>query len=171
MDSKNTIFIWQFQLDCPKGSVWLSKRTILYLQNYFTRAGLCFKATGNPVMKNTIFILEDNEDICYVLDYFLTEKGFDVKIFPNITSFYETFKNELPDLFLLDVMLPDGDGLLLCKEIRNDERSGMIPILMMSAHSASENVFSESCADGFIAKPFDLLEVSAKVSSYLNRLP
>ena len=119
-------------------------------------------------MKRTIFILEDNEDIGFILDYFLTEEGFSVKLFTSLTDFHFTFRHELPDLFLLDVMLPDGDGLKLCREIKNNKRSQMIPIVMMSAHSPSEVLANEACADGFILKPFDLPEVSVKIQNFLN---
>lgn len=118
-------------------------------------------------MKHTIYIVEDNADIGYALEYFLIEEGFTVKIFPSLSAFHVAYKNELPDLFLLDVMLPDGDGLELCREIKNNNRSENIPVLMMSAHSPAEVLTKESCADGFILKPFDLMEISGKINSYL----
>ncbi len=120
-------------------------------------------------MKSTIYIVEDNEDIGFVLDYYLTEEGFNVRVFRNLSVFYPSYENELPDLFLLDVMLPDGDGIELCREIKNNDRSETIPILLMSAHAASEALNKESCADGFILKPFDLEELTEKISSFLKR--
>jgi DNA-binding response OmpR family regulator len=119
-------------------------------------------------MKPTIFVVEDTDDIGYLLDYFLTEEGYTVKVFSNLSDFYLAYENELPDLFLLDIMLPDGDGLELCKDIRKNARSEKIPILMMSAHASSEAMSNESCADGFFLKPFSLTELSEKVSSFFE---
>lgn len=119
-------------------------------------------------MKPTIYIVEDNEDIGFVLDYHLTEEGFDVRVFHDLSAFYSSYKIELPDLFLLDVMLPDGDGIQLCRELRTNGRSEMIPILLMSAHATPEALINESCADGFISKPFDLNGITEKISNILK---
>jgi two-component system phosphate regulon response regulator PhoB len=106
-----------------------------------------------------IFIVEDNEDIGFILDCFLQEEGFGVSLFPTIAQFRLDFNKALPDLFLLDVMLPDGDGLALCNELKQNHRSAHLPILVMSAHSTARKLSLETCADGFITKPFDLNQV------------
>jgi DNA-binding response OmpR family regulator len=117
-------------------------------------------------MKN-IFIVEDNYDIGFILDCFLQEEGFTVSLFPSVADFRKTFKQELPDLFLLDVMLPDGNGLVLCNEIKENERSAHLPVLVMSAHSPAEKMSLETCADGFITKPFDLNHVLKEINMRL----
>ncbi|HKG05543.1 MAG TPA: response regulator [Pedobacter sp.] len=118
-------------------------------------------------MKN-IFIVEDNYDIGFILDCFLHEEGFNVSIFPTIADFKKTYSQALPDLFLLDVMLPDGNGIVLCNEIKESDRSAHLPVLVMSAHSPAEKMAKETCADGFITKPFDLNQVLSEINKRLD---
>jgi DNA-binding response OmpR family regulator len=117
-------------------------------------------------MKN-IYIVEDNEDIGYILDYFLQEEGFNVSLFPTVSAFKIIYNQKLPDLFLLDVMLPDGDGLALCNEIKESDRSAHLPVLVMSAHAPAEKMSKDTCADGFIMKPFDLDNVLNQIAAHL----
>jgi two-component system phosphate regulon response regulator PhoB len=114
-------------------------------------------------MKN-IFIVEDNHDIGFILDCFLQEEGFNVSLFSTIADFKASYKQQLPDLFLLDVMLPDGNGLELCNELKDNNRSAHLPVLVMSAHSPAEKMSLETCADGFITKPFDLNQVLHEIN-------
>src|SRR5690606_22634863 len=88
----------------------------------------------------SIFVIEDNEDIGFILNYFLTEEGFRVRLFASAEDFTNAFKYEVPDIFLVDVMLPDGDGISLCNLIKRDSRSAGVPVLMMSAHSDEKTV-------------------------------
>ncbi|MES2456297.1 MAG: response regulator [Bacteroidota bacterium] len=67
-----------------------------------------------------IWILEDDADIGFVLEYFLNEEGFETKLFPSAVGFRQAVGLGLPDLFLMDVMLPDGNGVDLCSELKQD---------------------------------------------------
>lgn len=70
----------------------------------------------------------------------------------------------MPDLFLLDVMLPDGNGIDVCEMLKTAHQTRSIPVLIMSAHS-SEHLVKQSCrSDGFVAKPFDINELINKVT-------
>jgi len=114
----------------------------------------------------SIFVIEDNEDIGFILDYFLKEEGFKVRLFASAVDFTNAFKYEVPDIFLVDVMLPDGDGIALCNLIKHDSRSAEVPVLMMSAHSDEMSV--KRCnAEEFIPKPFDLFELTNTINNYL----
>jgi len=120
-------------------------------------------------MNNTkprIYVVEDNYDIGFVLELFLNDEGFEVKLLPSAKAFKQALENELPDLFLLDVMLPDGNGIDLCHQLKNDPRSKRLPILIMSAH-ANENAAKNCEAEAFIAKPFDLSILLRKIKQYL----
>lgn len=108
-------------------------------------------------MMKEIFIVEDNQDIGYILEYFLLDEGFAVSVFHTVANFRRALNSHLPDLFLLDVVLPDGDGLNLCDEIKERNRTGHLPVLVMSANTRAEKLSSNSYADGFIKKPFHLL--------------
>lgn len=119
-----------------------------------------------PHKQPSIYVVEDNEDIGFVLEYFLSEEGFQVKIMTTAEEFKKTVKETLPDVFLLDVMLPDGNGIELCQQIKNESRSKSLPVIMMSAHSDLKA--SQSCnAEEFIHKPFDLSNLLQKIKQHL----
>lgn len=114
-----------------------------------------------------IWILEDDADIGYVLELFLHEEGYETLLLTTTEKFRTAMEAGLPDLFLLDVMLPDGDGVELCIELKNGDQSGHIPVLMMSAHAGLDRV--TACQpDGFIPKPFDLMQVLQSVQHQLS---
>lgn len=122
----------------------------------------------NYIMKKkSIYIVEDNKDIGFILQYFLSDEGFDVELFETVADFHTGLLSKVPDLFLLDVMLPDGDGLDVCSEIKHASRYKEKPVLVMSAHLPSEFEKKESCADSFIAKPFDLFVILNRVNQFL----
>lgn len=115
-----------------------------------------------------IYILEDSRDIGYILELLLVNEGFGVEVFPDVAAIKSRMKDELPDLFLLDIMLPDGNGLALCQEIKEDSDTRSIPVVMMSAHMSPEKIVPEIQTDGFIAKPFDLDDVAKRLNSLLK---
>jgi DNA-binding response OmpR family regulator len=114
----------------------------------------------------SIFVIEDNEDIGFLLNYFLMEEGFKVRLFASVRDFTNAFKHEVPDIFLVDVMLPDGDGISLCNLIKDDSRSSEVPVLMMSAHT-DETSLNKCNAQEFIPKPFDLFDLSSRIKNHL----
>lgn len=120
-------------------------------------------------MKNDIYIIEDNEDIGYVLTYFLKDEGYNVSLFPTVADFNMAFAHSTPDLFLVDVMLPDGNGINVCTTIKQDARTVEIPVILMSAHAPAEILSKECCASEFISKPFDLNILLSRVREYLPR--
>ena len=145
-------------------------------RNYSTQPLLNKHITFNPMKmkpiieapnhKPHIFVVEDNPDIGFILDYYLSEEGFRVNLFPTIAAFSNTFAIETPDIILLDVMLPDGNGLKLCEQIKHDPRTADLPVLMMSAHASIAN--NLSCpAEEFIPKPFDLEFLLNKIRCHL----
>jgi DNA-binding response OmpR family regulator len=105
---------------------------------------------------NVIYILEDNNDIGYILRFFLEGEGYNVSLFPNVKLFNNAFSKATPDLFLIDVMLPDGNGINVCSAIKQDVRTLKVPVILMSAHASAEILNKQLCADMFISKPFDL---------------
>lgn len=118
-------------------------------------------------MRKSIYIVEDNKDIGYILQYFLTEEGFDAELFETVADLKKGLVKKVPDLFLLDVMLPDGDGLDVCSGIKQDQLLMTRPVLIMSAHFPGEDARQISCADDFIAKPFDLFSILDRVKVHL----
>ncbi|WP_222536899.1 response regulator transcription factor [Pedobacter polysacchareus] len=113
-----------------------------------------------------IYVVEDNQDIGFILEYVLTEEGFQVKLLSSAAEFTKAFHLALPDIFLLDVMLPDGSGIELCDQIKKDIRSKQLPVLIMSANADITAV--QTChADEFIPKPFDLTYLIDKIKHHL----
>lgn len=115
-----------------------------------------------------IFVLEDDRDIREVVEWILVSEEYEVVLFENVNDFMSRNLKELPDLFLLDVMLPDGSGLDVCKHLRSESLQGDIPIIIMSAHASLEQVSSGCRADAFIQKPFELDFFLNKIRSYIH---
>lgn len=115
-----------------------------------------------------VYVLEDNKDIGYILELLLVNEGYVVEVFANVESMRVKLEEQLPDLFLLDIMLPDGNGLALCQEIKEDPSKKHIPVLMMSANMDPKLVAPEIETDGFIAKPFNLDDVAARLKDLLS---
>ena len=112
-----------------------------------------------------IYVVEDNPDIGSILEYFLTGEGFQVNLLPTATDFKQAVNQSLPDLLLMDVMLPDGNGIELCHQLRAAGQSKHLPIIMMSANT---DVTASHCdADEFISKPFDLFNLLEKIRQHL----
>ena len=113
-----------------------------------------------------IYIVEDDDGIREMLEFLLVSKDYSVKTFANVKSFQQNFPGSKPDLYLLDIMLPDGNGLDLCQEIKAHESSQNIPVVLMSAHA---NVNQLNGADDFIAKPFDINEFLLQIEKNLQK--
>lgn len=112
-----------------------------------------------------IFIVEDDEGIRELLEFLLKSKDYKVEAFPTARSFKATLSKKTPDLFLLDIMLPDGNGLDLCKQLKQTEVTRTIPVVLMSAHA---NFDRKTGADDFIAKPFDVDELLKRIERQLK---
>ena len=119
-------------------------------------------------MQKRILILEDDPHIGFILELFLSSQGFQVGLCTTIAELKQESGRELPDVFLLDIMVPDGNGLSFCKMIKQDPHSRQIPVVMMSAHLPVENVSQEACNDDFIAKPFDLDTLAKMISKHVS---
>ncbi|MDT0688042.1 response regulator transcription factor [Autumnicola psychrophila] len=105
-----------------------------------------------------IFLVEDDHALRELIGFLLTEKEYEVKAFPTVTSFTKVINKELPDVIVMDIMLPDGNGVDLCKSIREEQKTRDIPVLLMSAH-ANPSIVNGSGANSFLAKPFDVEEL------------
>lgn len=112
-----------------------------------------------------IFVVEDDDGIRELVEFLLTTHEYSVKAFPNARAFYKAVPQEIPDLFLLDIMLPDGNGLDLCKELKESKETSDIPVVLMSAHA---EISGTGGADDFIAKPFDVDELIKRIERQLN---
>lgn len=107
-------------------------------------------------MKKCVFVLEDDDDLRELFTYILEQETYEVKAYPNAKSFWESLTHSSPDMIVLDVMLPDGNGLDICSELKNNPVTKAIPIMVMSAHADIRDMSSKCSAEEFITKPFDI---------------
>ncbi|MGK9128411.1 response regulator [Olivibacter sp. SA151] len=112
-------------------------------------------------MKKRVIVVEDDPDISELVRYILTDGDFEVTSFDCASAFWEGIVGTEPDIVLLDIMLPDGNGLEICKEMRKSERTRNIPVVMMSAHY--ENIDNECRFVPYVKKPFDIDDLVSKV--------
>lgn len=119
-------------------------------------------------MPTLIYVLEDDQDINFIVEYILIEEGYEVKTFDTAKKFEAQMLLNLPDLILLDVMLPDGNGIEICHRLKTEPHTAKLPIVIMSAHAAETSILEEACADNFVSKPFDLEYLLKIVKKTLN---
>ncbi len=120
---------------------------------------------------NLIYVVEDDEDINELLVYNLKKEGFEVKPFLNSKEAYNSIKKDYPDLIILDIMLPDIDGLEFCKLLKSERDTEDIPIIMLTAKSTEIDkiVGLELGADDYVTKPFSIRELIARIKAVLKR--
>ena len=123
------------------------------------------------VMTSLIIIIEDEPDIVSLVSLHLKKAGFLVKSFSDAQTFYTFIKDEVPDLIILDLMLPDADGLDICKHIRQKEKYASTRIIMLTARTSETDkvIGLELGADDYITKPFSPKELVARVKAVLRR--
>lgn len=119
-----------------------------------------------------IYCVEDDKNIRQLLVYALKNNGFEVKGFVDAKGFFEEIEKNVPSLILLDIMLPDGDGLDILKSLRNNHRTKDIPIIMITAKSSEYDkvVGLDSGADDYIVKPFGIMEIISRINALLRRV-
>lgn len=122
-------------------------------------------------MESCIVIIEDDEEILFVIRFSLAREGFNIKSANNGVSGLSMVKEEIPDLVILNQILPDLDGLEVCKEIRKDPRTAHIPIVMLTDKKDEHDgiLGLELGADDFIIRPFSARELLAKVKAVIRR--
>lgn len=118
----------------------------------------------------TIYIVEDDHNILEIETYALENAGFTVKGFDHSESFFQAMKTA-PDMILLDIMLPDQDGMSILKTLRKDSRTEHIPIIMVTAKTLEMDTVKalDLGADDYITKPFGVMELISRVKAVLRR--
>jgi DNA-binding response OmpR family regulator len=118
-----------------------------------------------------ILVAEDDPDIGNLLDHYLKKAGFLPTVVASGREVMPHIKRDLPDLVVLDLMLPGLDGLEVCRAIRADVNSSAIPIIMLTAKGEESDriVGLELGADDYITKPFSTRELAARVRAALRR--
>lgn len=118
--------------------------------------------------KGLVYVADDEKDIRELIKSFLEEAGHTVKIFENGDLLFEEFKNQEPDLIILDVMMPGTDGFALTNKIREISE---LPILLLTAKDTDMDYiagFTAGC-DDYFTKPFSLIKLMMRVNAILKR--
>lgn len=116
----------------------------------------------------TVCILEDNENIKEVLEILLESENYQVESCTNVSDFYSKTKALRTDLFILDVMLPDGSGIDVCNFLRKTTEFSKTPVIMMSANTDAIEIYNSCRPNAFINKPFNLDMVLEKVAELMG---
>ena len=118
-----------------------------------------------------IYLVEDDDSIRELVLYTLHTTGFEAEGFRNAADFWQALEKELPQLVLLDIMLPDEDGLHILKRLRAGAETADLPVMMLTAKSSEYDrvVGLDSGADDYMPKPFGMMELVSRVRALLRR--
>jgi len=121
--------------------------------------------------KEKILLIEDDEDIQELIRYNLAREGYDVRLAGSAEEGLTEASSFNPDLILLDLMLPEMDGLDACRKIKGDDRTSSIPVIMVTAKGEEADIVSglELGADDYIVKPFSPKVLIARMRAVLRR--
>jgi two-component system alkaline phosphatase synthesis response regulator PhoP len=122
-------------------------------------------------MSKKILMIEDERDIRDLVVHYLTKDGYKVEIASDGVKGFSLAKAQKPDLVILDLMLPEMDGLEVCKKLRAEQKTATVPIIMLTAkgEEADKIVGLELGADDYLTKPFSPKELVARVKALLRR--
>lgn len=115
-----------------------------------------------------ILVVDDDPDILDALQFMLEDAGYEVTTTEK-GDYAENLRDTnggLPDVIILDVLLSGKDGRLICQRLKGQEETRHIPIIMISAHPNARQSVKAVGADDFVAKPFDMDELLAKIAKY-----
>lgn len=118
-----------------------------------------------------IYVIEDDDNIREIEEYALKNAGYEVAGFSRAAGFYDKLKERLPDLIILDVMLPDENGIDIVKQLRCSSITVNIPVIMLTAKTSELDLVKglENGADDYIKKPFSVMELISRVKALLRR--
>lgn len=118
-----------------------------------------------------IYILEDDESIRKLVVYGLESQGFTVEGFALPSAFHRAMERALPELVLLDLMLPEEDGLHILRDLRASAATRTLPVILLTARDTEYDrvIGLDGGADDFITKPFSMLELAARIRAALRR--
>ena len=118
-----------------------------------------------------IYIVEDDDSIRELITYTLNSQNMEARSFPRPSEFYEALKQELPSLVLLDIMLPEEDGLSILKKLKAGKETKGLPVIMLTAKGSEFDTVMglDSGADDYVSKPFRMMELLSRIRALLRR--
>ena len=120
----------------------------------------------------TIYIVEDDVNIREIEHYALKNSGYAVEEFECGADFFKRLESRMPNLVILDIMLPDEDGMNILEKIRTDKRTEKLPVIMVTAKTTELDKVKglDGGADDYITKPFGVMELISRVKALLRRV-
>ncbi len=118
-----------------------------------------------------IYCVEDDDGIRELITCVLRSGSYETEVFDCAAPFNETVKKRVPDLILLDIMLPDEDGFSILRRLKADKTTVDVPVIMLTAKTAELDKVNglESGADDYICKPFGVMELLSRIKAVLRR--
>ena len=118
-----------------------------------------------------VYILEDDDNIRKLINYSLKSQGFEVQDFALPTAFWSALQTKNPDLLLLDIMLPEEDGISILKRLRSNPKTSTIPVIMLTAKDSEYDVVTglDAGADDYVTKPFGMMALVSRIKAVLRR--
>ena len=118
-----------------------------------------------------IYFLEDDASIQKLVCYALAKEGYEIKGLSLPSEFWKEIQKEVPELILLDIMLPEEDGISILKKLREDKKYQDIPVIMITAKTSEFDKVTglDMGADDYITKPFGMTELASRVNAVLRR--
>ncbi|MGN1098568.1 MAG: response regulator transcription factor [Clostridia bacterium] len=118
-----------------------------------------------------IYCVEDDDSIRELVVYALEQSGFEAEGFEDAAAFFAALHTSMPDLCLLDIMLPETDGMDILKSLRSSARTKDMPVIMLTAKSGEMDKVKglDGGADDYITKPFGVMELISRVKALLRR--
>lgn len=118
-----------------------------------------------------IYVVEDDVNIREIESFALKNSGYEVEEFENGKAFFDRIQEKKPDLVLLDIMLPDTDGISIMKRLRAESGTKTLPVIMVTAKTSEIDKVKglDSGADDYLTKPFGVMELISRVKALLRR--
>ena len=118
-----------------------------------------------------ILVVDDNKDICMLIESILLADGYDVESCCNPAGYKEKLAKSIPELIITDMLMSGFDGRTLTKDVKKNEATADVKVMLMSAHPDAGRICEEIGADDFLAKPFEIDDLVDKVQNLLAKNP
>jgi two-component system alkaline phosphatase synthesis response regulator PhoP len=119
------------------------------------------------VLQKQVFVIEDDVELRALLQITIEALGIGVRTFPEVTEFLRE-RNALCDLYVIDLHLPGISGLVFCRELKSDERTKNIPVIVISGNPNIGRLATKAYANDYLLKPFNQTMITEKIQLYIS---
>ena len=118
-----------------------------------------------------ILAVDDDNEVLETVGRVLRHEAYEVSLASSAAQALTILEKRIPDLLMLDIMMPEMDGITLCRQLRRDSRFIPLPILFLTAKGSTDDIVSglDAGADDYVVKPFELAELRARIAALLRR--